>query len=52
MSEWKEYRLEKIAQLEKDSWKVGDEELPYIALEHIVQNGDAKWGRIYFIERV
>lgn len=39
MSEWKEYRLEEIAQLEKDSWKVGDEELPYIALEHIVVGG-------------
>jgi len=39
MSEWKEYRLEEIAQLEKNSWKVGDEELPYIALEHIVEGG-------------
>ncbi|MDP8201821.1 MAG: restriction endonuclease subunit S [Candidatus Tenebribacter burtonii] len=39
MSEWKEYRLEEIAQLVKDSWKVGDEELPYIALEHIVEGG-------------
>jgi len=39
MSDWKEYRLEEIAQLEKDSWKIGDEELPYIALEHIVEGG-------------
>ncbi len=39
MSEWKEYKLGEIAQLEKDSWKVGDEELPYIALEHIVEGG-------------
>ncbi len=39
MSEWSEYKLEEIAQLKKDSWKVGDEELPYIALEHIVEGG-------------
>jgi len=39
MSEWKEYSLKEIAQLEKNSWKVGDEELPYIALEHIVEGG-------------
>jgi type I restriction enzyme, S subunit len=39
MSEWKEYKLSDLAQLQKDSWKVGDEELPYIALEHIVENG-------------
>ena len=39
MSEWKEYKLGEIAQLVKDSWKVGDEELPYIALEHIVKGG-------------
>ena len=39
MSEWKEYKLADIAQLVKDSWKVGDEKLPYIALEHIVESG-------------
>ncbi len=39
MSEWKEYSLKEIAQLEKNSWKVGDEKLPYIALEHIVESG-------------
>ncbi|MCD6367247.1 MAG: restriction endonuclease subunit S [Bacteroidales bacterium] len=39
LSEWKEVRLGEISQLEKDSWKVGDEELPYIALEHIVEGG-------------
>ncbi|GBD86117.1 type I restriction modification DNA specificity domain protein [bacterium BMS3Abin03] len=39
MGEWKEFRLNEIAQLEKNSWKVGDEELPYIALEHIVEGG-------------
>ena len=38
MSEWREYKLAEIAQLVKDSWKVGDERLPYIALEHIVEN--------------
>lgn len=39
MTEWKEYKLKEIAQLEKNSWKVGDEKLPYIALEHIVEGG-------------
>jgi type I restriction enzyme S subunit len=39
MSEWKEDVLENVAQLEKESWKVGDENLPYIALEHIVEGG-------------
>ncbi len=39
MKEWKEYIMDEVAQLEKDSWKVGDEELPYIALEHIVEGG-------------
>ena len=39
MSEWKEYKLGEVAQLVKDSWKVGDEELPYVALEHIVEGG-------------
>ncbi len=37
MSEWKEYKLGDLAQLVKDTWKVGDENLPYIALEHIVE---------------
>ena len=37
MSEWKKYRLGDVAQLVKDTWKVGDEELPYIGLEHIVE---------------
>lgn len=35
MGEWKELRVEDIASLVKDSWKVGDEHLPYIGLEHI-----------------
>jgi len=35
MSEWKEAKLSKIAELSKDSWKPGDEEAPYIGLEHI-----------------
>lgn len=37
--EWKEQELSELAELRKDSWKVGDEQLPYIALEHIVENG-------------
>lgn len=39
MSEWKVQELSELAELRKDSWKVGDEQLPYIALEHIVENG-------------
>jgi len=35
MSDWVETTLGEIAELSKDSWKVGDEQLPYIALEHI-----------------
>lgn len=35
MGEWKEVKLEEIAGIENNSWKVGDEECPYIALEHI-----------------
>lgn len=31
--------MHNIAQLQKYSWKVGDEKLPYIALEHIVEGG-------------
>lgn len=39
MSEWEEKQLNQVAELFKNSWKVGDERLPYIALEHIVENG-------------
>ena len=35
MGEWKEKPLSDLAILHNDSWKVGDEECPYIALEHI-----------------
>jgi len=35
MREWKEKSLSDLAILYNDSWKVGDEECPYIALEHI-----------------
>ena len=35
MCEWKEKPLSDLAILYNDSWKVGDEECPYIALEHI-----------------
>ena len=35
MDEWKEYKISDIAILVKDSWKVGDEKLPYVGLEHI-----------------
>jgi type I restriction enzyme S subunit len=37
MSEWKEMRLNQIAKIEKKNWKVGDSDLPYIGLEHIIQ---------------
>lgn len=36
---WEEKHLSQVAELVKDSWKVGDEQMPYIALEHIVENG-------------
>ena len=36
---WKEKKLSQVAQLIKSSWKVGDKQMPYIALEHIVENG-------------
>ena len=39
MSEWREKPLKEVAQLRKDSWKVGQDPLPYIALEHIVEGG-------------
>ena len=35
MCDWKEKPLSDLAILYNDSWKVGDEECPYIALEHI-----------------
>ncbi len=35
MNEWVVKPLSELAVLFKDSWKVGDEEAPYIALEHI-----------------
>jgi type I restriction enzyme S subunit len=35
MGEWNEKHLSDLANLYNDSWKVGDEECPYIALEHI-----------------
>jgi len=35
MGEWKEYKISDIVILVKDSWKVGDEKLPYLGLEHI-----------------
>ena len=37
MSEWVETKLSSIVSLSKDSWKVGDEEAPYIAMEHIAE---------------
>jgi len=38
MGEWKEKPLSDLAILYNDSWKVGDEECPYIALEHIEES--------------
>lgn len=35
MSEWRECKLGDVAKLSKKSWKVGDEQMPYIGLEHI-----------------
>jgi len=35
MGEWREYRIGDIATLVKNSWKVGEEQLPYLGLEHI-----------------
>ena len=35
MCEWKKKSLSDLANLYNDSWKVGDEECPYIGLEHI-----------------
>jgi type I restriction enzyme S subunit len=39
MSNWTEDKVGNLAQLVKDSWKVGDEKLPYVALEHIIEGG-------------
>ncbi len=35
MGEWREVKISDIAILVKNSWKVGDEKLPYLGLEHI-----------------
>lgn len=35
MGEWTEYKISDIATLVKNSWKVGDEKLSYLGLEHI-----------------
>lgn len=32
---WREVKLDDVATLVKKSWKIGDEPLPYIGLEHI-----------------
>jgi type I restriction enzyme S subunit len=34
-SSWRECKLGEVAKLSKKSWKVGDEQMPYIGLEHI-----------------
>ena len=36
---WREVKLGEVAKLSKIPWKVGDEKLPYIALEHFVEGG-------------
>ncbi len=35
MSSWRKCKLGEVAKLSKKSWKVGDEQMPYIGLEHI-----------------
>ncbi len=35
---WKKVKLEEIAQVLKRAWKVGNEKLPYIGLEHIEES--------------
>ena len=35
---WREVKLGKIAHLAKNPWRVGDEKLPYVGLEHIGEN--------------
>ncbi len=37
MSEWREQKLDSIATLSKDTWKVGDEDAQYIGMEHIAE---------------
>jgi len=32
---WKKVKLVEVVDLSKISWKVGDENLPYIGLEHV-----------------
>ncbi len=51
MSEWKEKPLSDLAILYNDSWKVGDEECPYIALEHI-EEGKLRLNRIGYSDSV
>jgi len=36
--DWKKVKLGEVADLSKIPWKVGDENLPYIGLEHIEEN--------------
>ncbi|MFY4808567.1 restriction endonuclease subunit S [Aliarcobacter butzleri] len=38
MSSWKECKLGDVAKLSKKTWKVGDELMPYIGLEHIEES--------------
>lgn len=38
MIEWKTKKLENVVQLVKNAWRVGDDEMPYIGLEHIEEN--------------
>ena len=33
--DWKKVKLGEVADLSKIPWKVGDENLPYIGLEHV-----------------
>ncbi len=35
---WREVKFENIAHLVKNTWRVGDEKLPYVGLEHIDKN--------------
>ena len=38
LEDWQEVKLGEVVQLSNNPWKVGDENLPYIALEHIQEN--------------
>ena len=38
MSSWRKLKLGDIAKLSKTTWKVGDELMPYIGLEHIEES--------------